>query len=223
MAIQRKIHSICIGSKEMPDQLKRFVHDMRRMNEQVGFSYTLHGNTTLERYASDPYIRHLRESGEKIAFVADRLRLLLLRDEGGIYIDADAKPVRPFSLLNPVWECPWVQFAYGHRNPWRPNVGLVRSPIPFIDNTFLASEKNGRMVNHLLTLYTPKTPKVNGANIGAEITRKHDWTCIDTGINPFYAEEDTPETICLHDSINLGSWVDEDQKKIGTTRQWVST
>jgi hypothetical protein len=195
---------------------------MRRMNIGHGFEYKLHGNDLLTRYASDPYVHYLTESGEKLAFVADRLRLLLLRDEGGIYIDADAKPIRPFSLLNGLWESPTIQFAYGHRNPWRPNVALHRG-VAFVDNTFLASEKNGWMVNHLLTLWRPEHKVVDGGALGKEILRKGNWTCADTGVEPFYSEQDTPNTICLHDSINLGSWVDEHEKKVGTTRQWVST
>jgi hypothetical protein len=219
--IPRIIHSIWLGG-ELPDQIKRFTSDMRRMNTGHGFTYTLHGNELRDRYSSDPYVRFLTESGEKLAFVADRLRLLLLRDEGGIYIDADAKPVRPFSLLNGLWESAPIGFAYGHRNPWRPNVALHRG-VAFVDNTFLASGEDGWMVNHLLTLWTPQSKVVDGGALGKEILRKANWTCVDTGVEPFYSEQDTPNTICLHDSINLGSWVDEAQKKTGTTRQWVST
>lgn len=205
----------------MPDNLKRFTHDMRRLNEGE-FAYTLHGNEALDRYGRDPYIKYMRDGGEKLAFLADRLRLLLLRDEGGIYIDADAKPVRPFSLLNPVWELSHVDFVYGHRNPWRPKVALHRG-VAFVDNTFMASAPNGRMVNNLLSLYTPNSKVVHGGAVGAEILRSGDWTCVDTGVNPFYSLHDTPETICLHDDINLASWVEEGQKKIGTTRTWAST
>jgi hypothetical protein len=221
MAIPRIIHSLWLGD-EPPDQIKRFTSDMRRMNEASGFTYTLHGNELIEKYASDVYVRFLQQSGEKVAFLADRIRLLILRDEGGIYIDADAKPMRPFSLLNGLWESPHVTFAYGHRNPWRPGVAIHRGEIAFVDNTFLASEPNSRMVKELLSLYTPNSKVVNGADVGKHILLRADWTCADTGIDPFYSMQDTPRTICLHDSINLGSWVDEAQKKIGTTRPWVS-
>lgn len=200
--IQRRVHQIWIGP-EIPQEIQGYCDDMKRMNSDM--EYQLHRNEVLERYKDDPYVRYLLNAEEKMAFVVDRIRVLLLRDEGGIYIDADARPVRPFSTL-PWLDMPHVDFAFACRDAYRPGVAIARG-ISFIDNTFLASRKNGRMANRLCALYHSKAPKRDGGAIGREIFSNLDWTCVALNFRYVYAMERYPETLVLHDPFNLGSWV----------------
>lgn len=183
---------------------------MARMN--AGWKTVLHSNELLEKYGQDPYIKYMVTKGEKPAFISDRLRVLLLRDEGGVYIDADAQPIRPFALLS-IWDRPGLDFVYATRCTARKGVAVARG-ISFIDNTFMASVPNGRMVGILDRLWTPETVTgqgqvVNGGMCGRAIFDNHDHTCIALNYRYIYAETKFPETLVLHDGHNAASWVPE--------------
>ncbi len=188
----------------MPENLRRFSAKMESINRN--FRYRLYGDELLEQYKADPYVKTMLERKTKLAFVADRLRCLVLRDEGGIYVDADAEPVKSFSALNHILERPDVDFVTGIRCPFRHGVALHKG-ISLVDNTVLLSAPNGRMINRLLSLWTPKTPVVSGYNIGLEVLNSADYdTCL-LNYKYFYSELPCPEALALHDGINLGSWV----------------
>lgn len=176
--------------------------DTKAMNSDM--AYQRHGNELMERYKLDPYIRYMLGAKEQWAFIVDRLRVLLLRDEGGLYIDADARPVQPVSTLK-IWGKEHIDFVAGYRDPYRPGVSLHRG-ISFIDNTFLASAKNGRMANRLVDLYHSQAPKRDGHDIGVEIAANSDVDTVMLNFRYVYAMEVYPQTIFLHDDQNLGSW-----------------
>lgn len=188
----------------MPAHCQKWCAQFQRLNHD--WEYHLWGQDALDRYHDDPYIRFFLETGEKLAFVADRIRVLLLRDFGGLYLDADCQPVRALSALNVVWDDPAVDFVCGTRSPDRKMVHLHRG-ISLIDNTVFASAKNGRMANRLCALYRPDAKKQNGYSQGLEVIRNLDHTVRVMNYRYFYAETIFPETILLHDTVNLGSWV----------------
>lgn len=147
--------------------------------------------------------------GEKTAFVIDRLRILLLRDEGGVYVDADAEPVKPLDSL-PIWGMPHVDFVAGLRSPSRKDVALHRA-VPIVDNTFLASAKGGRMVQHIEALWTPtaitgENHAINGHRVGIAILEHASYDTVLLNHRHIYCETLYPESLILHDSHNLGSW-----------------
>jgi hypothetical protein len=202
--IERAIHQVWIGPKEVPDDVQKYVDSTKAINR--GWDHHFWGNSSLDLYKNDPYIHHMIKGGEKWAFVADRLRILLLRDFGGVYIDADAMPLKPLDSMS-VWNNPAIDFVASFRDPYRPGVALHRG-ISLIDNTFMASAKDGRMINRLVRLYNSRTPKRDGHDTGVEIIAN----CLeDTAFINFryvYGMEAHPESVFLHDPINLGSWVD---------------
>lgn len=205
MSIPRNIAQCWIGPSPIPEREKAWVAQMAATNP--GWKHTLHGNEALERYGQDPYLRELMSRDEAWAFVSDRLRVLLLRDEGGVYLDADCKPLRPLDTLKHVWDAPHVEFVLGLRNPFKHGVALSRG-VTLADNTFLASAPNGRVINKLASAWTPRSPLING-----NLTGKVIMTCtgVDTVWLPFqyfYADAALPESIVLHDAHNKGSWVD---------------
>ena len=180
---------------------------MKRINPT--WTYDLHGNELLDRYGEDIYVKFMLSKGEKWAYVSDRLRVLVLRDEGGVYIDADAEPVKPFDSV-PFWDMDHVDFAYGGRSTGRKQVALARG-VSFIDNTFMGSRPNGRMITILDNLWSPATVTgegnvVNGGLCGRTIFDHQNWTCAPLGFKYIYSETLFPETIVLHDAHNLGSW-----------------
>lgn len=191
----------------MPDAIKRLTDEGHRMNVRSGWRYKLHRDEILDRYAADPYIRRLNGMSEKTAFIVDRLRLLLLRDEGGWWFDSDCKWIRPASTLNDICDCEHVDFCTGIRNPYRPHVHAIRG-VAMVDNTVMGSTKNGRMINQLLSLYTSDAPKQTGQSIGAYVLTKSRLSTPLLGFEYFYANEDqmSPETVVLHDDRNAATW-----------------
>lgn len=206
MSVPRLLHSAWIGPRPIPDRDKRWTEQMERINPT--WKYRCHGNELLQRYADDPYVRALVGGKEKWAFVMDRLRVLLLRDEGGVWLDADCQPLRPLDSL-PIWDLAHVQFATGMRSPHRREVALYRG-VALVDNHFLASAPNSHMVRRLLSLWTPEAPVVTGHRCGIAIMENLDHTTCIVNHRYFHAEQVYPESIVLHDTHNLGSWLSPD-------------
>lgn len=202
--IPRILHQIWIGPQSMPANCVEWCAHTKGLNR--GYQYHLHGNELLERYKADPYVRALVDRSEKWAFIADRLRVLVLRDEGGIYVDADAMPVRPFDTLSRILDNPRTDFVTGLRSPYRKMVALHRG-VSLVDNTVMMSAKGGRMISRLSSLWKPGKEKQTGYDMGIEVLTNADESTVLLNWRYFYAEESHAETIFLHDTVNLGSWI----------------
>lgn len=188
----------------MPMTCKLWIEKLSRMNPD--WSHVLWGEDLIDRYAEDPYTAWMLAMGEKMAFVVDRLRLLILRDQGGLYCDVDCFAVRPFRLLDALWNDQTVDFVAGLRSPDRRGVSLGAPGIPIVDNTVLGSAKDGRMINRLCNLYTQNSRKHTGLSTGREVLRHADENTRLLGSDYFYAMQDNPKAILLHDGHNIHSW-----------------
>jgi len=205
MSVPRIISQIWIGNNPIPEREAAWCKAMAAMNPT--WETTLHGNRLLETYVQDPYIRYMLSKGERTAFITDRLRVLLLQEHGGLYVDADAEPVNPFDSL-PIWDK--FDFVAGMRSPFRKDVALHRA-VPIIDNTFMASAKNGRMIGIIAALWTPgqvtsSNHAINGHRTGLAIIENCDYTTALLNQRYIYCEQKYPETLIFHDAHNLGSW-----------------
>jgi hypothetical protein len=197
--ISKTIHQIWIGSS-IPPEIAERMEGIKRGNRN--FVYKLH--TDLSEFSNDPYIRWAVDSKQPLAFIVDRIRLLCLQRDGGIYVDSDCLHCRSFDYLD-VWGDVNADFVFGMRSPDRYGVAL-RGGISLVDNTVMASALNGRMVSRLLELYHPNSKHQDGGSIGLQILRHMDIDTRVVNFRYFYAEQRCPESIVLHDSINLGSW-----------------
>jgi len=212
--IPRTLHQIWIGA-HLPKAYQDWTAKMARINSD--WKHKLWRNELLERYKDDPYVEWMRETGERTAFLVDRLRVLLLRDEGGLYADVDCYPVRPFKMLDYVWNDPRVEFVAGMRNPDRRHVSLNAPGVSLIDNTVLASAIQSDMSKRLCDLYQPASRRHTGFSMGREIIRNAGPSTSLLGWRYFYAEEDNLMAIVLHDSNNAGSWLTPN-KDVATAR-----
>ena len=97
--IPKIIHQLWIGPDPMPEHCVEFCKEMKDMNPE--FEHKLWGNEVLKEFNDDKYLYSYLElnSGIPIAFICDRIRLLLLKKYGGIYLDVDCKPIKPFSFI----------------------------------------------------------------------------------------------------------------------------
>lgn len=181
--------------------MARRMEGVRRANPT--FQYILHDG---HEHMEDPFIKRAIDRKVSTAFIVDRIRMLVLAKHGGIYVDADCAAVKSFESIAPILDDTSTDFIYGLRSPDRKEVRL-HGGVPLVDNSVLASAKNGRMINRLLELYHPSTPDQTGHSIGLHILRHADGGSRGLNYRYFYAQERYPETIVDHDSINLASWV----------------
>jgi len=203
MSIPRQLFQAWVGPLPIPDRERAWCERMRGMNPS--WKVTLFGNELLERYGQDPYLKALIERKEPWAFCCDRLRVLLLRDNGGgVWLDPDCEPKKPLDTI-PIWDAPHIQFAVGMRSPHRKEVALYRG-VALVDNHFLASAPNSIMLRRLEALWTPSAPVVTGHRCGIAILDNLDYNICVLGHKYFCAEQLFPETVVLHDSHNLSSW-----------------
>lgn len=199
--ISKSIFQIWLGT--IPDKIRAMCDGVREMNRDM--EYRLYGNEILERYGNDPYVRKMQSVDEKPAFIVDRLRAILLRDEGGWYVDSDCVAVHPLSSITTYEQ---TDFVTAFRNPRRPQVALFRG-ISLVDNTVFGTAKNGRIINKICSLYRPEAWKQTGNSMGADGMISHsDHTTIWLNYRYFYADVPTAETVVLHDAHNLKSWCD---------------
>lgn len=203
--IPRLIHQAWVGTKPIPEREKQWCAQMREMNPT--WDVRFYGNEILEIYSQDPYVRALQHLDKPWAFITDRLRMLLLQDHGGVWLDPDCLPVRPLDTLLPLWNGP-ATFVAAFRSPDRPEVALHRG-VTLIDNTFLASARNSRMCQRILSLWRPQNVVVDGHAVGVEIMRNCHSDVVLLNHRYFYGMQNAPETICLHDAHNLASWVQQ--------------
>ena len=203
--IPRRLFQGWVGPKPMPDRERQWCAQMKQMNP--GWDHHVFGNEILETYGRDPYVKALQHLEKPKAFIVDRLRMLLLRDQGGIWLDPDCQPVRPLDTLANVWDGP-ATFVAGFRSPDRPDVALHRG-VTLLDNTFLASAPNSRMCQRILSLWRPQNVVVDGHAVGVEIMRNCHSDVVLLNHRYFYSTQNLPETIVLHDSHNLASWCEQ--------------
>lgn len=202
MSIPRLLFQAWCGPKPMPDRERKWCEQMRAMNPT--WEHRLGGNELLERYGQDPYVKALIDQKEPWAFVVDRVRVLLLREHGGVWLDPDCQPIRPLDSI-PIWDQSHVHFAAAMRSPHRKDVALHRA-VPIVDNTFIATTPNSYLIRRLESLWTPQAPVVNGHRIGIAIIEGADYSTVLLNHRFIYAEQQYPETVVLHDGHNLGSW-----------------
>lgn len=204
MSLPKKLHQVWIGS-HMPVMYREWTARVKRMNPD--WEHRLWGNELLERYAEDPFVAWMVSTNERKAFLVDRLRVLLLRDEGGLYADVDCYPVRPLRMLASIWDDPRIQFVAGMRPPDRRGVSLSAPGVAFIDNTVLASVPVGDMAKRLCDLYRADARRHTGFSMGREIIRNADERTVLLNWRFFYSDSENPDAIFLHDSLNMGSWL----------------
>lgn len=203
--IPRRIIQGWVGPNPMPERERGWCAQMKAMNP--GWGYVLFGNEALEKYGNDPYVKALLDRKRPMAFVCDRIRVLMLKEGGGIWLDPDAQPIRPLDTLAKIWDAPEVEFVMSGRNPYRPRVALSRG-INVFDNTFFGSAPESRLIRRIHSLWRPEMVQVDGGQCGREAFANLDGiTDRVIGYQPFYDLEIGPSTVVLHDAHNLGSWV----------------
>ena len=95
--IPKTIHQIWIGPAEIPDWCEDQANEMREVHEKLGWEYKFWGNEVLDLYKDDKFLTNYLKNPKlyKWSYITDRLRVLILRDYGGVYVDIDCKIIKP--------------------------------------------------------------------------------------------------------------------------------
>jgi hypothetical protein len=208
MQIPKKIHQVWIGFKEIPDWCQKFGEEMEAMHPDWEYKLWTHDEIFNQQYKDDPFLQSYLTNPElyKWAFIADRVRLLLLRDFGGVYCDLDAKPVRSFDeILKKL--SPQHTFFAGMKPTQEHNT--------LIDCTVYGSVPNGRIINGCLSCYESLTWAHGCKTFNDKIIAIMSTDVALFGYEFFYDNKITQNTIILHDveATRLFSWVDDVQYK----------
>ena len=204
--IPKIIHQLWVGDKPIPEQIKGFTDKMPEINQ--GYECKLWGNEVFDRYKDDPYLTNYLKEPDlyRWAFICDRVRCLLLKDIGGIYVDADALPIQSFDLImNQLSEN--ITFFTGLK-PTQQNNTLF-------DCAVYDSAPNSRMINNLIDTYDDIN-WANGCKIFSDrIIKDMDSDVACFNYQYFYDDKETEKTIVLHDTeeTRLFSWVWDDEQK----------
>lgn len=201
--IPKIIHQIWIGHKPIPEHCAAFAQEMQEMHPDWEYKLWTHDEVFNGRYKDDIYLQEYIKDPDlyKWAFISDRIRLLVLRDFGGVYCDMDAKPIRPFDVILDQL-LPGQHFFAGMK-PSQDNNTLI-------DCTVYGSVPNGRIINECLDCYKRVTWAHGCRTFNDRIIEKMgpDVACF--GYEYFYNWQVNDKTIVLHDveDTRLFSWVD---------------
>lgn len=100
------IHQIWIGPNPMPREDRYFVRDMKNMNPSWEYRFWTNDNLP-ELPENIKTIFDLFGKGKQYAFQADVLRLFLIKEYGGLYIDVDFQPLGSFDDFQDNIFCKW--------------------------------------------------------------------------------------------------------------------
>lgn len=206
--IPRIIHQIWIGPDPIPQHCAQFSEEMKKMHPE--WEYHLWGNELFtELYKDDIFLQNYIKNPKlyKWAYISDRVRLLLLRDFGGVYVDVDSKPIRPFDIILNKCNDEHTFFAGIKRVRWNDKVNEEKMGW-IVDCTVYGAAKNSRTINLILGTYN----NVNWANGGRmfsnEILNNIDADMLILSKDYFYSNSINDKTIILHDvnQTRLNSW-----------------
>jgi hypothetical protein len=188
MNIPKKIHQIWIGPRVLPEKYVEMTNTMREMHPEWEYKLWTHDETF------------------RWAFITDRIKLLLLRDFGGVYADVDAKYVRPFdNILEKLNE---KQTFFAGMKTYD-----VQSSI--IECAVYGAAPDSRIINLCLDFYKDTRWAHGCMDFSNVIIHNLEDDVLLLNSKYFYSFEETDQTIVLHEpeEIRLYSHSDENNAK----------
>lgn len=189
--IPKTIHQIWIGDEIIPNRCLEFIEKIKQMNPE--FQHFLWRNEILEKYKDDLFLQNYIKQPNffKWKNISNRLKLLLLRDFGGICVDVDAKPIKGFnSVLNKLESN--VLFFTGvtqETKNWN---------LPFFTNfKILGSVKDFRLIKEGLDSYIDFNKIYYPIDISRKITDNIDQDICLFGHEYFYNNIETNKTVII--------------------------
>ena len=206
--IPKIIHQLWVGDNPIPEHCQEYVDLMKKLHPY--WDVKLWGNEVFDLYKDDPFLQNYLKDPElfKWAFICDRVRLLLLRDYGGVYCDVDAKPIRPFDMI--LKELHPEHTFFSGLKPSQSNNTLI-------DCTVYGSARDSSAVDLALSTYD-NINWANGCKVFSDIMISEMGTDIALFGHRYFYNDDPLDEKCvvLHDveDSRLFSWVDNRQEQV---------
>lgn len=210
-SIPKIIHQIWIGPNKLPERCKPLLSEMKEMHPDWEHKLWTNKEVFEGEFKDDPFLVKWKDKINtkyllQPAFIADRVRLLILAKYGGVYVDIDAKPIKSFNTVLDKLPSRCTFFA-----GLRPNTdyGVM------IDVTVLGSAINSRIVNKVVPSWYSYDHPLTGFHISIEIAKYIDTDVTLLNNDFFYSYELTDKSVILHNtSDRLGSWEKWKEKAI---------
>ena len=179
---------------------------MRRVKElHPDWEYKLWTNKEVfeQQYKDDVFLQDWKKDMGvhfKPAHVADRTRLLLLRDFGGVYIDADANPIKSFNHV--LKELHNQTTFFGGVRP----IGQDGNETALIDCTVLGAAPNSRIIESCLSIYEDIDWAWGGRALSEQMFKSIGPDVCLFDYRYFYDTKVSDKTIVIHDSEENRLW-----------------
>lgn len=208
MNIPKKIHQIWIGPKVFPEKYVEMTANMKAMHPDWEYKLWTHDELFNDRYADDIYLQaYLKEPDTfRWAFIADRIKLLLLRDFGGVYVDVDAKYIKSFDVVMDKLE---------ERHTFFAGMKTYDVQSSLIECAVYGAAPNSRLINLCLDFYQDTRWAHGCMDFSNVIVHNLEDDALLLSSKYFYSFEEFEETIVLHEpeDIRLYSHSDENNAK----------
>lgn len=214
--IPKLIHYIWIGEKPMPNDVLKRIEICKKFNPDYIIKIWDNNNFT---FSNNQYCKEAYES-KKWAFVSDYIRLSVLYDYGGIYMDTDVEVVKnldvllkykAFSGFESENRIPTGTMGAEPKNPW------IKANLDYYDNThFINSDGSFNLTTNVETITTitqslyPIELNNSYPDLGDVVFLPFDWLCakdLSTG-----KIKKTKNTLTIHHFA--GSWLPLKEKVI---------
>lgn len=208
MKIPKKIHQIWIGTRDLPEKYIEMTSKMKEMHPEWEYKLWSHKDIFEDLYKDDIFLNAYLEDPEtfKWAFITDRIKLLLLRDFGGVYIDVDAKYIKSFDIVMDKLEDQHTFFA-----------GLKTFDVQssLIECAVYGAAPNSRLINLCLDFYQDTRWAHGCMDFSNIIIHNLEDDALLLNSKYFYSFEEFDQTIVLHEpeEIRLHSHSEENSKK----------
>lgn len=214
--IPKLIHYIWIGEKPMPNDVLKKIEICKKFNPDYIIKIWDNNNFT---FSNNQYCKEAYES-KKWAFVSDYIRLSVLYDYGGIYMDTDVEVVKnldvllkykAFSGFESENRIPTGTMGAEPKNPW------IKAILDYYDNAhFINSDGSFNLTTNVETITTitqslyPIELNNSYQDLGDVVFLPFDWLCakdLSTG-----KIKKTKNTLTIHHFA--GSWLPLKEKVI---------
>eukprot|EP01050_Picozoa_sp_SAG11_P000908 SAG11_NODE_33_length_22289_cov_12.857999_39_plen_212_part_00 len=198
-SIPKIIHQVWIGPNPIPEFCVEFMDEMKNKHEKLGYIYKFWGNEIWDIYKEDKFLQNYKKDPKtfKYAYICDRVRLLLLRDYGGITLDVDCKIIKDFNVVLNKLNENITYFAAVRRFI---NKGAT------IEVGIQGSTKNSRIIQEYLSLYKDINWACGGKMMSDKMIEIIDTDVALFNYRYFLDNKITKDTIILHEPYALGTW-----------------
>ena len=208
MNIPKKIHQIWIGPRVLPEKYVEMTANMKAMHPDWEYRLWTHEEIFNDLYADDIYLQAYIKDPKtfKWAFITDRIKLLLLRDFGGVYIDVDAKYIKSFDAVMEKLEEKHTFFA---------GMKTYNEQSSLIECAVYGAAPNSRLINLCLDFYQDTRWAHGCMDFSNVIVHNLENDALLLNSKYFYSFEEFEQTIVLHEpeEIRLHSHSEENSIK----------